>query len=180
MSEQLPLITPPSRRAGRDAPRLSDLMIFVGALAFGLWLSSPIERHGNWMVLATLLLGSLASLGPPFLIVELLRSRRRMGPGRFVWLVTGLSSWMLWPAELVRRIVMAKVTAGISLACFTYVTPLMGLMLMIAFAIGGRLRLRKGWRTPWREAFGRWLGLAWCLLGLYVLYVLYEDDFFRR
>jgi hypothetical protein len=177
MTEQRSSIMPP--RPNRDAPRLFELMSLVAALALGIWLAMPVAKERNWVIVLTLLLGSLSAWGPPVLVHERFRRRRPITAGRLIWLVTGLASWMLWPPALLRRIAFQKDNAGTSLICFIYMAPLAGLMLSMALAIGGRLGDRKGWRTPWREAFGRWLALAWSLLGAYVLFTLYYEDFFR-
>lgn len=179
MTEERPPITSPPVKPRRDAPRLFELMGLIGALAIGFWLSLPSVKQANGFMAAVLLLGALSAWGPPVLVYERLRLRRPISSGRLTWLVTGLASWMLWPAALLRRIAFHKTDPGISLICFAYVVPLAALMLSTALAIGGRLSDRKGWRSPWREAFGRWLALAWSLLGVYVLYMLYRDDLTR-
>lgn len=179
MSEDRPSITPAPLKPDRDAPRLFELMGLIGALAIGFWLSLPLMKPDKGVMVATLLLGSLSAWGPPVLVLERFRLRRPISSGRLIWLVTGLAGWMLWPPALLRRVAFRQADPGLSLMCFAYVAPLSGLLLFLALVIGGRLNDRKGWRTPWREAFGRWLALSWSLLGVYVLYVLYRGDLAR-
>lgn len=176
MTEERPPITPSPWKPDRDAPRLFELMGLIGALAIGFWLSLPLMKQAKWFMVATLLLGSLSAWGPPVLVHERFRLRRPISSGRLIWLVTGLAGWMLWPPALLRRVVFREADPGISLMCFAYMAPLSGLLLSVALVLGGRLHDRKGWRTPWREAFGRWLALAWSLLAVYVLYSLYRAD----
>jgi uncharacterized protein (TIGR03382 family) len=63
--------------------------------------------------------------------------------------------------------------------CFAYGTPLMAIYVTAALLVGGWLgrRRRRQLRRSWRERFGLVLGLTWACTGLYVLYLLYHDDF---
>jgi len=153
-------------------------MGLIATLAVGFWLALPMMERRDFFPSAVLLLGAVSAWGPLILILERFRRRRPIRSGKLLWLVTGLAAWMLWPPALVRHVAFQKADPGLSLVCFTYVVPLSGLLLTGALALGGRLHDRKGWRTPWREAFGRWLALAWSSLGVYVLYTLYRGDLF--
>jgi hypothetical protein len=78
-----------------------------------------------------------------------------------------------------RRLRGAEFTDTESGMCFAYGTPLMAIYVTAALLAGGWFgrRRRRRLRRSWREQFGLLLGLAWACTGLYVLYLLYSDDF---
>jgi hypothetical protein len=75
---------------------------------------------------------------------------------------------------------------GSATICFAYGTPLMALYVTIALLLGGGFRRRRRRRLfqgravrqrSWMETFGLVLGLLWAGTGLYVLALIYFDDF---
>lgn len=158
-------------------------MILTGACAIGFWLVVPDLRkahQGTWrdtlFLTTAMVLGSLSAVGPPRIIAERLKHRLPVRPGRLVWLVTGLSSWMLLPPVIFRRFMVDDDHSGMAMICFVYTTPLIGLLLMLAFLTCGLWRFRRVSSLPWRERFGRGLALVWSLLGVYVLYAIYRTE----
>lgn len=181
------------RPAVRGRPGVLDLMTLVAGLAVGLGLVLPDltgadpPRMGSLtddvLLFAVAVLGGLAAVGPPILLAERRRLRRRFGPGRLLWFATGTSAWLLWPPVVARRLQGERFGNSQAGVCFAYGTPLMALYVTLALCAGGWLGLRKRRRRraprprSWRERFGLILGLAWAFTGLYVLVNLYAADF---
>ncbi len=161
-----------------------ELMLLITGVALGLW--TLVDRNWSsndneaWTLLVVALLGGLSVVGPPLLLWERYRTRRRFTPGRFLWFNQGTAAWLLWPPVVYARIRgkgMGDAQAGL---CFIYGTPLMAVYVTISLLLGGRLR-RKTWRRArsWRERFGLLLALAWACTGLYFLAKIYRGDLGR-
>lgn len=166
-----------------------ELMALIAGLAVGLWLiASDIDappRMGDleddWLKAVVVILGGLSLVGPPLLLLE--RCRRRggaWGPGKFLWFAQGMASWLLWPPIVYRRLDGGKFGDSSAAICFAYGTPLMAIYVTAALLAGGWLRKKRRRRfaqRSWRERFGLVLGLAWACTGLYILCLLYSEDF---
>jgi hypothetical protein len=165
-------------------------MVLIAGAAFGIWMvlkdiQSPDQARGPLRSDAVFLvvvgvLGGVSLVGPPLL---LWRRRRREAwrAGRLIWFSQGMASWLLWPPVAARR---ARGEPGfqnsIAGSCWAYGTPLMAIYVVSALLAGGWLRRRRRRRErSWRERFGLLLGMAWACTGLYVLYMIYRDDFRR-
>jgi hypothetical protein len=176
-----------SRQQSRpDRFGLWELMALIAGLAFGLWLvlkDVAGESNGSTerviLVVIAGVLGGLAMVGPPLLLAERRRVRSRWGTGKLLWFSSGTAAWLLWPPVVYRRFKGGEFADTESGICFAYGTPLMALYVTSALVAGGWLgrRRRRHLRRSWREQFGLLLGLAWACTGLYVLYLLYHDDF---
>ena len=169
---------------------LWEVMVLIAGLAFGLWLvladfrGNNAEMGGDVSKIVLLgsaaVLGGLALVGVPLLLAEKVRRGRPWGPGKILWFASGTSAWLLWPPVVFRRMKGEQGFETASGMCFAYGTPLMAVYVTAALLAGGRLRRRRRGRRsrrPWREQFGLLLGMAWACTGLYVLYMLYRDDF---
>lgn len=180
----------------RPSPSLGALMILGAGATVGFWLFLPPIREEaqkiSWRDLKPLLptawlvavgvLGGLSILGPPLLLRERARRRRRWGPGRFLWFVQGTASWLMWPPIVYGRLhtpAMSRLGEGMGVICYVYGTPLMALYVGLALLAGGRgrRRLRARLGPGWRERFGRALGLLWAIVGVGVLILIYRNDF---
>lgn len=174
----------------RSAPSIAAIMTLIAAAAFGFWLALPRLRSqpppggvqlnlDDFASLAMHVLGGLTLVGPPLLCSEARRRRRRWGPGKFLWCTQGVVTWLMYPPIVYVRAMKGKSNEAMTEVCFFYGTPIMGLAVLIALIAGGRLR--KWWRRPssraWRERFGMLLGVLWAAFGLYVLTLLYLNDF---
>lgn len=176
---------------------LAELMLLIAGFALGLWLNLPIRRSdpfpepGSVLVAyAVFALGGLAVVGPPILLWERHRLKRhglperafrppRWGPGQLLWASSGISAWLLWPPIIrLRTAKPAEIDHSMSYICFFYGTPLMAVYLIPALLFGGWLtpRRRRAARRYWSERFGFWLGLAWFVIGLYLLVHIYLQD----
>jgi hypothetical protein len=161
-------------------------MALAAGLGVGLWLfaaeaDKQYDEHnlrGLVLMITAGALGGLAVVGPPLLLTERRRAGRPWGPGKVSWFALGTSAWLLWPPVMVRRARSSTSPGSVSATCFAYGTPLMALYLTAALLAGGWFG-RKGRRRlsrSWREQFGLLLGLLWACTGLYVLWLIYEDD----
>lgn len=170
-------------------------LVLIASLALGLFLFLPDIREGPRSDVVLFLVAFLAGpsfVGVPWLLYHRLRSgrHRRWGAGRVLWFAHGTAAWLLWPPVVRRRlttVVPGQVPAidpDAAKICYFYGTPLMGLYVVIALYAGGWLRRsrRRSARAgspllrrhlPWPERFGLGLGLAWALVGVYVLYLIY-------
>jgi hypothetical protein len=173
---------------GRQRFGLRELMAFIAGLAVATWLIVPDLREQKSVgplrdvvfLVVVAALGGLALVGPPLLLTELRRRRRPWGPGKLLWFSSGMATWLLWPPIVYRRAARgAKFGDGSAGVCFAYGTPLMALYVTAALLAGGWLRRRRRRRLAlsWRERFGLILGLAWACTGLYVLGLIYTEDF---
>lgn len=176
---------PRGHRAGRRLG-LGELMLLVAGVGVGLWLILDELRdirgfpQPDKLLLALVMtLGGLSVVGPPILLLGRRGDRGRWGAGRLLWFSTGMAAWLLWPPVVFRRARSGQFDSTTSAVCFAYGTPLMALYLTLALLAGGWLgrRGRRRSRRTWRESFGLLLGLAWACTGLYVLYLLYSEDF---
>ena len=168
-----------------------ELGVMIAGIAVGLWLfglgveiggfgPQPDARRPNAYGVWIGLLGGVSVVGPPLLILERRRRKRRFGPGEVLWFSQGMSAWLLWPP-----VVIAHVSADPRLQrgsptgayCFAYGTPLMALYLGSALLAGGwiRRRGRKRRRYSWHERFGLILGMLWACTGGYCLYLIYGN-----
>jgi uncharacterized protein (TIGR03382 family) len=161
-------------------------MLLIAGLGVGLWLIlgelrgiDTFPDTDTILLVLVMSLGGLAAVGPPMLLWGRRRLRRPWGPGRLLWFSTGASAWLLWPPVVYQRVRDNQFQQTTSGACFAYGTPLMALYLTLALLAGGWLGRRRRRRRDWRETFGLLLGLAWACTGLYVLYLLYSEDFKR-
>jgi hypothetical protein len=175
-------------RIRSDRLTIGEAMLIVAGLGLGLWLIlfelREVDRFPDYdaiLLFLVMSLGGLAFVGPPLLLWERRRDRRTWGAGKVLWFSTGGAAWLLWPPVIARRVRGDHFEATTSGACFAYGTPLMALYLTLALLAGGWLgrRGRRRARRSWRETFGLLLGLAWACTGLYVLYLLYREDFQR-
>jgi hypothetical protein len=168
---------------------MGDLMVLAAGLGVGLWLfveeadKQYKDQNVRWLVLMITsgVLGGLAVVGPPLLLAERRKAGRPWGPGKIYWFASGTAAWLLWPPVVVRRAGLSRSPESTSAFCFAYGTPLMALYLTAALLAGGWLG-RKGRRRlarSWREQFGLGLGLLWACTGLYVLWLIYEDDLWK-
>ncbi len=178
----------------RSAPSLGALMVLIAAGAVGFWLVLPQLRQTSismdellnsaWY-LSVALLGSLSLVGPPLLLWDSRRSRRRWGPGKFHWFAQGTASWLMWPPILYNRFQTPSQSVGprdgIMQLCYFYGTPMMGLYVLIALLAGGRWRrtARRRLGPSWRERFGQVMALLWAIVGFLILCSLYYQDFRR-
>jgi hypothetical protein len=185
---------------------LAAAMWLVFGVAFGLWfVSGDIrrnlsgqggppdttllgERWQKWegaVLLAVIgSLGGLSLIGPPLLLWERWKRRQPWNDGRLFWFAQGTASWLLWPPVIARRIASAPqpfVGETMSGVCYFYGTPLMALYITLALLSGGRLRRsrRRRIKRSWKERFGLLLGMAWACTGLYILSMIYRNDFQR-
>jgi hypothetical protein len=166
-------------------------MTLVAGLAVGLWLFLPIvvdrnnPREVSALILAgaAIVLGGLASAGPPILLAARRRERAPWGAGKVLWFASGTSAWLLWPPVIVHRVRNPGdgPSATQSEVCFLYGTPLMAVYVTAALVAGGWLsgRRRRRLARSWREQFGLFLGLAWACTGLYVLWLIYRSELGR-
>jgi hypothetical protein len=184
------------KRRERRRISIGHVMGLIAGLSIGLWLAStsnigpgePDRVRTLILSWAGFLLGGLSLIGPPLLLLERRRSRRKpgppWGPGKLLWFSSGAASWLLWPPVVVQR-VRDQPTGGhsgtTSEICYLYGTPLMALYVTGALIAGGWLnrRRRKRLARSWAEIFGLVLGLLWACTGLYVLELLYEGDLFH-
>jgi hypothetical protein len=188
-SEPAPRRDSASRRSrARDRLGVGELMLLIAGIALGLWLIGLRTRpraqlglnHEQWFLLVVGVLGGLALVGVPLLLVERRSLRRHWGPGRLLWFSTGTATWLMWPPIVFKRVVRGEgIDQSLTGACYAYGTPMMALYMTLALVAGGWLRRRRTRRArrSWRERFGVYLGLAWACTGLYVLYLLYAEDF---
>jgi hypothetical protein len=186
---------PPQPRPGQPFQIWEGMVLVVGVAAGLAMLVLSRPDRGVEMIFPgiTFLLGGLGLVGVPLLLSERLRRGpwrcRPWGAGKHLWFSTGTASWLMWPPIIIR-----KASAGannhsiesIAPICFVYGTPLMALYVVLALLAGRRLRFRRRLgreiiRRPttrsWRERFGLLLGLAWACTGLWVLTMVYHDDF---
>jgi hypothetical protein len=194
--------TPDEPRSQRvERFHLGEGMALIAGLAVALWLfAEPLKQtmalgraeppffhqiDSGIFLVVVVLLGGLSCVGVPLLMAERRRRRRpAWGEGKTLWFATGLSSWLLWPPIVQRRVTgSSSSVSGMSEACYLYGTPLMALYMVWALWAGGRLRRNRRRRQAarsWRERFGLILGLCWACTGLYLLALIYRQEIFRR
>lgn len=169
-------------RAHRSRPSLAGLMAVIAGLAIGLAIvrSSENASRGDQIFASVVFgLGGVSLVGVPMLLLARRRGLRTQGPGEHLWFATGISAWLLWPPIVVRQ-VQGRGTGDSATICFAYGTPLMALYVTLALLAGGQLRRRQRRRyvaRSWLETFGLLLGMFWAATGLYVLALVYLDDF---
>ncbi len=173
----------------RQGPRrlaIWEMCLLIAGIAVGFWLFGVGQEgrgNGPWFGLLIGVLGGMSLVGPPILLWERRRRRRKWGPGELLWFSTGISAWLLWPPIVISklrppappRIVDPEAMAE---GCFLYGTPLMAVYVTSALLCGGWIR-RRGRRRrrlfSWRERFGLVLGALWAATGLWVLYLIYGE-----
>lgn len=180
---------PPARPPRTERFGLGHLMLLVAGLAFGCWMIVDDVRKGGGgggatrfqygLLIPVGLLGGLSLVGVPLLLVMRRKKRPPWGPGRLIWFSTGMSAWLLWPPVVVKRVgggTFGQTDGGV---CFAYGTPLMAIYVLAALLAGGwfRKRGRRRIARSWAEAFGLALGAAWACTGLYVLSIIYAEEF---
>jgi hypothetical protein len=174
----------PSPTPGPRRLAIWELCVLVAGIAFGLWLFAitPQETEVHPYGVLIGVLGGASVIGPPILLWERRRRRKKWGPGEVLWFAEGMSAWLLWPPAVIERI---KNTANgpdrsIGATCFAYGTPLMAIWVGSALLCGGWIR-RRGRRRrrmlSWRERFGLILGILWACTGGWVLYLIYGGSF---
>jgi len=184
-SHDKPTDQQPERRAQQLT--LLELMLVIAGIALGLWVvindvREPAENSDplflKWVFGLVGVLGGVAALGPVLLLLERLKSRQRWGPGKVLWFSQGMASWLLWPPVLYHRAVKGNLDQSTAWVCYFYGTPLMAIYVTAALLAGGwfRRRGRRFRRLSWREQFGLIMNLLWATTGLYVLYLIYSED----
>jgi hypothetical protein len=168
------------------------LLVLSMALAMGLFLEPMREtdwwRLQNVVFLFVIVLAGPTAIGVPWLIVRKLRGRfrydRRWGPGRLHWFAQGSAAWLLWPPIVSTRLNLTAANAGMgsdpsstAQICYFYGTPLMAVYMLIALAVGGRIRLSKKSRRriDWMERFGLLLAFLWTSVGAFLHWLIYTD-----
>jgi hypothetical protein len=176
-------VEPTTPRPSTPGPRrlaIWELCLLVAGVAFGLWLFAINKEDPGVDPFAVLIgvLGGASVIGPPILLWERRRRRKKWGPGEVMWFAEGMSAWLLWPPAVIHRIKNAPPgpDRAMGAACFAYGTPLMALWVGSALLCGGWIR-RRGRRRrrmlSWRERFGLILSLLWACTGGWVLYLIY-------
>src|SRR5437867_3540446 len=90
-----------NRPRKRQRLMLLELMILVAGVALAAWLVAPEARLPSsgsnepegWVFVLVFLVGGLSVVGPPLLLAELRRRRRRWGAGKVLWFSQGMASW---------------------------------------------------------------------------------------
>jgi hypothetical protein len=180
---------PTAHRSARVAQKLTllELMLVIAGIALGLWLVINDVRDPaatsdppliKWAFGLVGVLGGIAALGPVLLLLERLKTRERWGPGKILWFSEGMASWLLWPPVLYHRAVKGNLDGSTAWVCYFYGTPLMAIYVTAALLAGGwfRRRGRRFKRLSWREQFGLIMNLLWATTGLYVLYLIYREE----
>jgi hypothetical protein len=170
-------------KAGRRLTIL-DLLLMVAGMSFGLWLAIGMTNGApgddeTWLAFLVFVLGGLTAIGPPLLLWERYRRRRRLRLGELLWFCQGTASWLLWPPVVFYRLQGTgnRAMAPMAPICYVYGTPLMALYVTIALLAGGWLpRRRRRAHRSWTETFGLILALVWACTGLYVLVLIYRKD----
>lgn len=142
----------PARRAQQLT--LLELMLMIAGIAFGLWLViNDVRRPAD-------------KADPPF--------------ANWVIGLVGvlMASWLLWPPVSYHRALKGNLEQSSAWVCYFYGTPLMAIYVTAALLAGGWLRRRgrRFRRLSWREQFGLIMNLLWASTGLYVLYLIYRED----
>src|SRR5262249_5444871 len=99
-------MTPSQGTKVRSAPSIGALMALIAAGAFGFWMFLPPLRQEapyrtalEWLNFAWIfsvgVLGGLSLVGPPLLLWESRKSRRRWGPGKHHWFIQGTATWLM-------------------------------------------------------------------------------------
>lgn len=178
----------------RDRFGIAQMLILVAgiAVAFGVLRplllarydspdGDPVEMIPVFLRAIIATLGGVSLVGVPLLLLRRHRDRRRWGPGKMAWFAHGTASWLLWPPILFWQI-SDRSSAPWSAVCWLWGTPLMGVYVTASLLAGGwfRKRRRRGPRRNWSERFGLLLSCAWACTGLYLLYLLYSIDVFKK
>jgi hypothetical protein len=175
----------------RQKLSLIEMMTLVLGFAIGFGILVGLRVSGGagfdpgaLLVRWTFVLGGLSLVGVPLLLAERWRRRRGLrlpwGAGKTLWFATGTATWLMWPPIVYKRATRGELGESTASICFAYGTPLMALYVALALLAGGwfrKSRRRRYTRRSWREAFGLLLGLLWAISGLYVLFLIYKDDF---
>jgi hypothetical protein len=165
---------------------MADAMLLIAGVAVGLWLSRGDNELGlsfaEWdsavFVTTSYILGGLSLIGPPYLLVT--ARRKPWGEGRFLWLVLGTAVWLTWPGVALRSY--GNLSGHHREACnalFMITAPLIALCHLVGLLASGQLRRarRRLGQRSWQERFGLVLGLAWNCIGVYLLALVYWDEF---
>jgi hypothetical protein len=163
---------------------LADLMSLVAGIGVGFWLVSndlrrpPDDQAVVWSI-AFAILGGLALVGPPLLLVERFgRASWLWGPGRILWFSQGVVLWLLLPSLVYYRVLEKSLWHSVTFECMLGAMLFLSMSQIPAFLIGGWLRDRQRLaRGSWREVFGLLLGLASSCVGAYALYLIHIYDF---
>ena len=170
-------------RAGSDKIKIWEVLVLIAGVAVGcaLWVRGE-SGNAIFMVLVGIL-GGLSLAGPPILLLA--RRRKPWRAGRIQWFAQGTSAWLLWPPIARARWNGPTNRMGPDSSaqiCYLYGTPLMAIFMTSALLAGGWLgfRKRRGRKVrplAWDERFGLILGLIWACTGLWVLAMVYREDF---
>jgi hypothetical protein len=161
---------------------LWELLVLVVGMALALWLflkdlKDPAEEMRGLLAIVAVL-GGCSLVGPPLLLWERRRAKGVWRAGRVHWFSQGMAAWLMWPPMVASRLRGEGIGHSSTGVCYFYGTPLMALYVTLALLAGGWIRpRRRRRRLDWRERFGLVLGLAWACTGLYLLAILYRQDF---
>ena len=168
-----------------DKLTIGRLMVLMAGLGIGLVAFMPrdgsfdLASVDRWRELAS---ASLIGFSlPGVLYATRRRGRGPVGLGGLLWLTLSLGTLLMLPPAVAGPLLhdgtMGSNSAGM---CLFYVLPLLSLWFLLAALIAGRLGRRhiRG-RAAWTDRFGLYLGLAWSVLGAWLLVDFYRDAFFK-
>jgi hypothetical protein len=168
----------------RDRLTISRLMVLTAGICLSLALVAP-RNFQVWpatvdpyrQMYSTLLVG-LSLPGLIYCWPRHVRARQRLGS--LLWLSLALGAWLLLPPAAVAPLVRGQELGNnMAVSCMYLLFPLMSVWLLLAGWLGGSLWPSVRASALWRERFGIWLGLAWCLQGLWILGEMYWDAFLQ-
>ena len=180
-------------RARRDQFGIAEMLLLVAGIAVAFWIMRPLLLQENntedgdpiqmvpvFLRVIIVVLGGVSFIGVPLLLIRSRRDRTRWGPGKMAWFAHGTASWLLWPPVVFWQL-SGKPDGPWSAVCWLWGTPLMGVYVTASLLAGGWLRRgRHGVQRNWTERLGLLLACAWACTGLYLLYLLYWIDIFKK
>ena len=180
-------------RARRDQFGIAEMLLLVAGIAVAFWIMRPLLLQENntedgdpiqmvpvFLRVIIVVLGGVSFIGVPLLLIRSRRGRTRWGPGKMAWFAHGTASWLLWPPVIFWQL-SGKPDGSWSAVCWLWGTPLMGVYVTASLLAGGWLRRgRHGVQRNWTERLGLLLACAWACTGLYLLYLLYWIDIFKK